>query len=322
VCRWLDLDDSRSFIRMVRKTELHSFGWRLDHWKPILRTWNHPRGVKLLRHTPRIVEAHGTLLNVAFMHLGMDMSLEILRPSLFGEIAEDAGIFLPELLLETLILGWNIVWPHRRIPPIMSIEHLERLRGEVTEAYFRFAEQRCQRNLLNQLNIDTENIDQDTLERLKRFPPAPLIGVPGLITPLDSPEALKTEGTEMGHCLGNNSWFHLSRARMGYAYAITQAGERATVWLTRDEHKSPGFRVEQIRGPHNLPVSPKVTDLIFAWLDEHSAWVRHRELDRPPPSLSLLEAEPDALPEEWGTPPPLAHLRPADPVLFDHDIPF
>ncbi|MAY81111.1 MAG: hypothetical protein CL930_10050 [Deltaproteobacteria bacterium] len=308
ICRWLGLEESRSFVRMVRKVDVHEFGWTLHHWKLILYAWQQPKGKNLLRHVPKIVEAHGELFDVAFRHLGARRGAEIIQPSLMAEVSE-AGLWSgANILLDSSLSLWRRICPHRQIPKLQSIETIENWRSDIIEIAEELEQQVHRQQLLARLNMDAEDLDELT-ERLNHFPPPPLAGIPKKIISLSSPEALKREGEDMHHCLGNGSWLRLSKARMGYAYSINLNGIRATVWLARDERKSPGFRVEQIRGPSNQPPPPEVIDLIFRWLDEHSAWQRHRGLDHMKPTLTLLSEEPHEIPDEWDMPPHISVLN-------------
>ncbi len=307
---WLDVDTSRSFLRLTRKSNLPGHHWRWHHWKLILDLWAVPRGRKLLQHLPEVTPDHAEFIEVLRRIGTIEQVAEMIHPNLMREIS-DQGIFGGACMIAHDVVGiWPLVWADRPLPLFRDLDHLERVRTEVNLAY-EFAHRR-------ELGEEQQR-RQAVLDALKQgtsaeslFPPPPLAGS-DTILPLRTPKALIREGISMGHCLKNDHWKLSACMALGYGYHADHAGERATLWLGRTQETPLGFRIEQIQGPHNHPPSQAMVAHVVLWFRHHEQWATYRQEGGLRPSGE----EPEPLADIW------TRALPPRPVPLDDDeIPF
>jgi hypothetical protein len=300
ICAWLGLDSSKSFVRMTRRAEIQPFAWTIGRWQAVLQLWATREGKKLLQHASRLTESHAHLLEVVVQHLPAEECARVIRPQLFEELAEAGGYTGASWALGTTLQMWPTAWEDRPLPALRSVEAIEQLRA---------------RSLERLMEVQASHHPVPVQEP-RDFPPPPLQGTPD-IRPLDSTAALKAEGLEMGHCIGNKDWPRYARLRWGYGYALTLGEERATLWLGRSPSEPTGFIIEQLRGPANASVSPAMIAKVQTWLATQADWARfHQAGGAPPPGPPLAR-----LPETWEI-RKKRDLHPITDILLDGDIPF
>jgi hypothetical protein len=275
ICRWLDLDDSKAFIRMTRKNLGQEGGFVFGEVKAVLRLWTSPKGQKMLQHLPQINGNLRSLFETALLLRPPQEVARILHPRLLAEHAAQAGrTGLTGALYDCLFL-WEEAWDDRPTPILRSLEQAEELRA---------------------LTVQRARVrahgGEDPL--LLPFPPPPLEGGDG-IEPLDTDEKLQAESTDLAHCLGNGQWGKLARLRQGFAYSVTVQGERATLWIARGRKTPLSFEIEQLKGPNNSAVTAVTTRHIERWLQRQNAWIQHRRLNAPAPT----SVPTSPLPQTW-----------------------
>ena len=125
---------------------------------------------------------------------------------------------------------------------------------------------RLWRDLAGLLNFDP--LHADTALSDIPFPPVPL---PGLdeIQPINSAAALVEEARAMDHCVLSYAW----RVAEGdtYLYRVMNP-ERATLLIG---YRGTAWRMEELAGVRNQPVSSATEDLIESWLRRAQQPIRH-----------------------------------------------
>ncbi len=262
----LQLDSSRAFVDLLRRMPPAYWGdWSARHALDVV--WAHPLARKRLLH------ARAPSLNaVLVLHAAVDLDcVEALHPSLLDDDDMREGYTMLPDNLRRMVPAWMELHPRRRFPTLRSPDDMyrlmARLRGESRARY------------------GLPAVDEAT--SLRPLPPPPLPESPA-IRPLTSGEELDAEGRALGHCLGNGTWERSARARLGYAYAVELDGQRASLWLERDESGPNAFRIGEFKGPRNSAPAPTVRAAVVAWLEQHTRALAGGTL---------------TLPEEWTRPP-------------------
>ena len=101
-----------------------------------------------------------------------------------------------------------------------------------------------------------------------QFPAVPLPGI-NEIQPIDSAAALVEEARAMDHCVLSYAW----RVAEGdtYLYRVMNP-ERATLLIG---YRGTAWRMEELAGVRNQPVSSATEDLVESWLRRAQASIRH-----------------------------------------------
>jgi hypothetical protein len=266
LARALGLDSSRAFVELLRRMPLEPGSyWGMRYGLEIV--WAHPLARKRLLHT-----RSPSLNAVSVLHAAVNLGcVDVLHPSLLDHEDLRAGRTTLPTYLRRGVPAWVELHPRRRVPMLRSPDDVyalvERVRGE------------------SRVRYGLPAVDETA--RLRALPPPPLPAAPG-IRPLTTGEQLDAEGHAMGHCLGNGTWERASRARLGYGYAVELNGERASLWLERNEDRPGDFCIGEFKGPRNRAPSTAAATLVTAWLAQH---------------LRAIAGGALTLPEEWTRPP-------------------
>jgi hypothetical protein len=244
VARWLGFDDSRAFVNLVRRLSLEG-GFGSGAQRRLREVWADSMGRKRLLHAPRVDAGVVELLASAVRRgLAAQVHPELVDVAfgadVWGGVAQN---------FDEAAMHWQHAHPTRPLPSWRTAADVEA--ALAPRAHF---------------------LPEVTWSGVTPppFPPPPLPAGPG-ITPLASPEALAVEGEEMEHCLGWLAWEYEARARLGYGYRVEFGGERASLWLQREEGEPTGFRVRQLRGPRNAAPSPDLVREVASWLVGNAA---------------------------------------------------
>ncbi len=262
----LGLDTSRAFVALLRRMP----PGRWDRWDTthvLQSVWTHDLARK------RLLRASAPSRNAVRM-LAEAVRLECVdavRTELLDHEDLRHGDTALETHLRNAVSTWRLLHPGSPVPPLRSPDDVyalvERMRTEVRAAY----------------GLPTEVEDTAT----RTLPPPPLADAPG-IRALRTAQEFGDEGRSMQHCLGNGTWEASARARLGYAYAIELNGERASLWLSRNETRPGHFDIGEFKGPRNSPPTAGVRSLVTAW---------HAQ------QLRAIASGETVLAEEWVKPP-------------------
>jgi hypothetical protein len=295
VAGWLGLDDSKAFVRLLRRARIDTGAWTLREVTGLLGFWARPEGRKLLCHTPWIGPKVGAFLGVALRagapELITHSLIEDLSDPLAAEECQDFQFF---------IHMWRCIHGDRLPGPIRSLSQLRQLFNEVCQVTMRRRREQVPREPVGPFSVQP-----------------PLEPVDGL-RPLTSHLDLQQEAQEMHNCLDAATYASSVRSHAGYAYSAQLEHARATVWILPSHTRPCGFDLSQIEGPSNMRPDPAVESCVEAWLGRHDAWALHRAGDGPRPAGDPLLRSAD---ERWA-PAPAGGLLGGAPAYYDDEIPF
>ena len=121
IAGWLGLDDSKAFIRMLRRVVVDPvIWWRRQDLDALLRAWAHPHGRKLLCHTPQITQDVVELLGAAQER----QALSVVTHPLVQEVAAGGRRTLAGPMLSTTLMYWRFLPGPTLPPPIRSLDLL------------------------------------------------------------------------------------------------------------------------------------------------------------------------------------------------------
>ena len=281
IAAWLGFDSSKSFVNLLRGM-VREHPWEVAEFRKLQQVWAHPLGRKRLCHAKAV-----DLGVVRALHVAIEFdALERLPSVLFDAAFSGGGYTTVDINLRATIPAWRVLVPEQPLPQWRTPEEVE-----------------AHRETLRVLAVHMRAAGPDP-ERLTAFPPPPIAGLPN-IQPLTSPEALLAEGEAMEHCLGWPMWERRARSLIGYAYVATLGKERANLWIQRGTAEPDRFRVTELRGPKNAPVSPEMIRFVAGWLLPYDKGAKL--------------GDPWSRPLVFG----IAELAPAVQALIgDDDIPF
>ena len=228
-------------LRLLRKLAVPEIGHpSLDHFRGGL---SRP-AENLLRHLPRLTQE------------GLDLACsQELEPHV-----------TPRLLLEVVAHSdwtwWSEGRPSRRLADCLAMASRLGQAGRVGKVNsLRTLQRLHEALLLETLRAGIEPADPPGADRAISFPVPPVPGTPHIV-PVTGLRELEEEGRLMRHCILS----YAERVRAGRHYVYRVLGpERATLTLERRAGEQT-WRLGEVNGPANTPVSEATREAIRAWL--------------------------------------------------------
>lgn len=229
-----------SFLRALRRPgPLAPEAWRARYLGAIPTLWRVSWLRKLLQHGPPLSPGR-----LAALAAAADLARRggRLPPRLFLDQEDDHGAHNLAGAIRALDFAWEGT-AHHRFPHPASLSSLEAIE-RATEALL------------------------PSPQRQGALPPPPLTGTASIV-PLRTPQALRDEGTRMGHCIGVGGFAARARAMTGFAYSVRDpdtGAPVATAWIEPSPRQVGAFSLGQLQGPRNTPVAPPVRTAVQQWL--------------------------------------------------------